>query len=358
MKRQRVQTGPNDGYGYGYNSFGDASPASGAPEFALNPSGVNMQARIGRVQGASLSHGMQPNTQPSLQPGMTGMTDTRPGSSMYSGLPMNTGGVNLGSQYGTADVRMAGQFGQGLSQSMTPSMSQTMGQNTGSGQLMSQSAMSDMGASMLHSVGSGMQQNMMQNMGPNLSMGHNIGGAPLDAQAGLNPALGQGMGISEGFPCVKLRGLPFDANEQDIAVWLVCCWDFSWWPQTLLHYSRVYNVLLPGISCALVMGCNMWIWQSGWSWDRMCTQLATVHARLCVARHQVPCSCLLQSLAFLTQFAIHFKALALAGDRAIGHHTSQERAAQHRRGICVAANAHPSGVGAQKRQNIHWQTIC
>lgn len=33
--------------------------------------------------------------------------------------------------------------------------------------------------------------------------------------------VGQGLGISEGFPCVRLRGLPFEATEQDVEGWLV-----------------------------------------------------------------------------------------------------------------------------------------
>ena len=226
MKRQRVNTEPNGSYGYGYSSYGDPSQTtvSGASAFAPNPSGVNPQARPGRPQETSLSHGMQPNLQPNMQPGMAG---TQQGSGVYNGVPMNMNGMNMGNQYGMVGLGTAGQLGQGLSTSTTPSMSQNLGQNPGSnvGPQMGHTAMPDMGANMLHGLGSGMGQNMMQSMASNMSMAPNMGGTQLEAQAGLAPALGQGMGISEGFPCVKLRGLPFDANEQDIAIWLV--WDVS-----------------------------------------------------------------------------------------------------------------------------------
>ena len=43
----------------------------------------------------------------------------------------------------------------------------------------------------------------------------------LQPAVGLTQGIGQGMGISEGFPCVRLRGIPFDANEQDVEGWLV-----------------------------------------------------------------------------------------------------------------------------------------
>ncbi|KAL3147949.1 hypothetical protein ABBQ38_014244 [Trebouxia sp. C0009 RCD-2024] len=155
---------------------------------------------------------MQPNLQPNMQPGVAGT------QLAYNGVPMNSG-VNMGNQYGMAGLGTAGQYGQGLGTGTTPSMSQNIGNNAGPP--MGHPGVSDMGTNMVHGLGSGMGQNMMQSMGSNMPMGApNMGGAQPEAQAGLAPALGQGMGISEGFPCVKLRGLPFDANEQDIAVWL------------------------------------------------------------------------------------------------------------------------------------------
>lgn len=229
MKRQRAHTEPSESYGYGYSSYGDPSQAAvpGASEFALNPSGVNIQARPVRPQEASLSHGMQPNLQPNMQPGLAG---TQLGSSVYNGVPMSMNGANMGNQYGMAGLGNAGQYGQGTG--TIPSMSQNMGNIAGP--QLGPPGMSDVGTSMVHNLGQGMGQNMMQSMAPNMSMGApNMGGAQLEAQAGLAPALGQGMGISEGFPCVKLRGLPFDANEQDIAVWLVCLGPL-WWLQFAL----------------------------------------------------------------------------------------------------------------------------
>ena len=221
MKRQRVNTEPNVSYGYGYSSYGDPTQATvpGASEYAVNPVGVNSQARPppGRPQDTSLSHGMQPNLQPNMQPGMA---STQQGSGAYNGVPANMNGVSMGNQYGMAGVGTAGQLGQGT----TPNMSQNLGQNPGNsiGPQMGYNAMPDMGTNMSYGLGSGMGQNMMQSMASSMSMAPNMGGTQLEAQAGLAPALGQGMGISEGFPCVKLRGLPFDANEQDVAVWLVC----------------------------------------------------------------------------------------------------------------------------------------
>lgn len=222
MKRQRVHTEPSESYGYGYSSYGDPSQATvpGASEFGLNPSGIATQARPGRPPEASLSHGMQSNLQPNMQPGVAGT------QLAYNGVPMNSG-VNMGNQYGMAGLGTAGQYGQGLGTGTTPSMSQNFGNNAGPP--MGHPGVSDMGTNLVHGLGSGMGQNMVQSMGSNMPMGApNMGGAQLEAQAGLAPALGQGMGISEGFPCVKLRGLPFDANEQDIAVWLVCLGPLRW----------------------------------------------------------------------------------------------------------------------------------
>ena len=227
MKRQRIQAQQNGDFGYGYSSFGDGSLATapGATDFTINPSGVNMQARTTRLQGASLSHGMQPHTQPNLQSGLAGMPGAQQATEIYTGLSTNMNGASVGNQFQESSLGTAGQLGQGFSMGTFPSMSQHMGQNMGSGQLLGQLSMSDIGPGMLQNIGSGMGQNMA----PNMSMALNMGGVQLESQAGLNPALGQGMGmgmgISEGFPCVKLRGLPFDANEQDIAAWLVCCWD-------------------------------------------------------------------------------------------------------------------------------------
>lgn len=265
MKRQRAHTEPSENYGYGYSSYGDASQAAvpGAPEYALNPSGVNTQARPVRPPEASLSHGMQPNLQPNMQPGVAG---TQHPSTMYSGVPMNMNGANMGNQYGMAGLSTAGQYGQGMG--TTLSMSQNMGNIAGPPQL-GHPGMSDVGTNMVHSLGQGMGQNMMQSMAPNnMSMGApDMGGAQLEAQAGLAPALGQGMGISEGFPCVKLRGLPFDANEQDIAVWLVCLGPL-WWPHFPL--CRDYGDSMVGTSSGLVMGQDMLACIDAAVWDSTC----------------------------------------------------------------------------------------
>ena len=269
MKRQRVNTEPNTSYGYGYSSYGDPTQAAvpAASEYAVNPSGVNPQPMPppGRPQDASLSHGMQPNMQPNMQPGMAG---TQQGSGAYNGVPANMNGVNMGNQYGMAGVGSAGQLGQGLGTGTTPNMSQNPGNSIGP--QMGYNAMPDMGANMQYGIGSGMGQ--MQNMASSMSMAPNMGGSQMEAQAGLAPAVGQGMGISEGFPCVKLRGLPFDANEQDVAVWLVCLGRL-WWismhsctgmrtsmPPRLVYLSlRAHDVHLPALIAAASAGVRF-VW--------------------------------------------------------------------------------------------------
>ena len=70
----------------------------------------------------------------------------------------------------------------------------------------------------------GQPPSVNQSMGASsIAIGSAMGGGAgaVNPPGGISQAIGQGMGISEGFPCVRLRGLPFDANEQDVEGWLV-----------------------------------------------------------------------------------------------------------------------------------------
>lgn len=68
--------------------------------------------------------------------------------------------------------------------------------------------------------GSGIIPTANQNLGGN-ALGGGAEVHPMGAMGAISQIKGPGMGISEGFPCVRLRGLPFEANEQDVEVWLV-----------------------------------------------------------------------------------------------------------------------------------------
>jgi hypothetical protein len=235
MKRQRVHNEAGGGYGYGYNNFGVPSPATGSGAAGLSLAAAGMgQTHSGHLQDSTLQHGMQFGMQPYLPGGMGGMPNLNYSNGLHSALPPDMSGTRFDNNFGAVGMGVPSALGHSLGSGLTTSsvqsqVGQHMGQNMGGSHTMAP----DMGPGILHSIGSGGGQNVMHNMGnPNLSLGSNMSNpnlslgsmasAGLEAQGGLSQAMGQGMGISEGFPCVKLRGLPFDAIEQDIAVWLVC----------------------------------------------------------------------------------------------------------------------------------------
>lgn len=235
MKRQRVHNESNGGYGYGYSNFSVPNQAagSGAADLSLGASGMG-QMHSGGLQEPTLQHGMPTSMQFGPHAGLGGMPNLQQSNGLQSALPPDISGGRFGNDFGAVGLGVPAGLGPSLGSGMTPnSMQQHMGQTLGPSLGQTHNLMSDVGLSMLHSIGSGGGQNVMHNMvNPNLSLGSNLsnpnqslgsmGSAHLEAQGGLSQAMGQGMGISEGFPCVKLRGLPFDATEQDIAVWLVC----------------------------------------------------------------------------------------------------------------------------------------
>ncbi len=236
MKRQRVHNEAGGGYGYGYNNFGVPGPATGSGAAGLSLAAAGMgQMHSGHLQDSTLQHGMQFGMQPSMPGEMGGISNLNHSNGLHSALPPDMSGTRFDNNFGAVGMGVPSALGHSLGSGLTTSSVQSqvgkhMGQNMGGSHTMAP----DMGPGILHSMGSGGGQNMMHNMGnanlslgsnmsnPNLSLGSMASGGLEAPQGGLSQAMGQGMGISEGFPCVKLRGLPFDAIEQDIAVWLVC----------------------------------------------------------------------------------------------------------------------------------------
>lgn len=230
MKRQRYNDDMSGAYGYG--SYDLQNQAAG-PGLQAVDSGSAMPMHSRKFEGTSLQYGMQPNAQANFGSGLGGLPQVQgdglfsnPSSSMNSNCPAsNHGGHGMGmsAQLGQG---MGSSLGSGMAANMGQSQLQSIGQNMGHttrqnmGSKMGNNMASDIDPTIFQSTSSGFGQNFSQNMGSNLSVGPNVGNMGMGPKSGLTQSFGQGMGISEGFPCVKLRGLPFDANEQDIAAWL------------------------------------------------------------------------------------------------------------------------------------------
>ena len=166
---------------------------------------------------------MQPQLPPTMYHGMPGNIsyNPQPGSGPYMSQPQqavygNTGGFQqqqpgvmmggAGPMQHNVDYGTVAQYG--FAPDSVPQGNQQMSQPVG------------------HTV-LGQPPSVNQSMGPSpIAIGSTVGGGAgaLNPPVGISQAVGQGMGISEGFPCVRLRGLPFDANEQDVEGWLVGFW--------------------------------------------------------------------------------------------------------------------------------------
>lgn len=169
---------------------------------------------------------MQPQMQPASYPSLHG-------NGPYAAQPMSAPYSAHQPQYGSYgnDIGVGHQQQPGVMLGNPGAIQQNTDHNIASqyGYGHSSGALHD-GQHVPHALGPGtmpvdprvLPSNQAIGVGVTASVPAMVGGASgLQPPMGTSQMTGQGLGISEGFPCVRLRGLPFESTEQDVEGWLV-----------------------------------------------------------------------------------------------------------------------------------------